>query len=211
MPNQNSHGGGHHALAIQGSRVDSLEAVSGLDILGEVVLQAPGPGGMRRKSIACIKWSPGKATVGIGMGKGLYEWMKRSFDDGASVTDGTLAIGDANFKKRSVLAFSDALLTSVTVPRLDGSSTDAGASEIEFEPDYLRVDKGDGSDIRGGAGPKQPPGCAATSASSWARCRASASRASTRSAGSAPPRPRRRSSPARGPRSRCPTCGRRSQ
>ncbi len=157
MPNPNNHAGGHYALDVDGSPVESLKAVSGLDIGGDVVLQAPGPDLVRKKQIANIRWSPGKATIGIGMGKGMYEWMKKAFDHGASTSHGTLAVGDFNFRKRSVLTFTDALLTSVTVPRLDTASKDAGEFEIEFEPGDVRVDKGDGSDIGGVVGKKQQP------------------------------------------------------
>jgi len=157
MPNHNSHAGGHYALDIDGEPVESLKAVSGLDMLGDVVLETPGPGTMPKKHIANFKWTAGKATIGMGMGKGMYEWMKNAFDQGESTANGSLATGDFNFKKRSVLTFTDALLTSVTVPKLDGSSKDAGVFEIEFEPEQVRVAKGDGSDIRNGMGGKQHP------------------------------------------------------
>jgi hypothetical protein len=157
MPNQNSHAGGHYALDIDGEPVESLKAISGLDMLGDVVLETLGPGAAPGKHIADVRWTSGKATIGMGMGKGMYEWMKNSLDQGAATANGTLAIADFNFKKRSMLAFSDALLTSVTVPRLDGSSKDAGAFEIEFEPRRVRMAKGDGADIRGGMGVKQQP------------------------------------------------------
>ena len=112
---------------------------------------------MPAKHVANVRWSPGKATIGMGMGKGMYEWIKASFDHGATTSNGTLATADFNFKKRSLLTFDEALLTSVTVPKLDGSSKDAGAFEIEFEAQQVRVAKGDGSDIRGGGGAKQQP------------------------------------------------------
>ena len=157
MPHQNSHAGAHYALDIGGAPVESLKAVSGLDMLADVVLATTGPGAMPKKHVADVRWTPGKATVGVGMGKGMYEWMKAAFDNGASTTSGTLATGDFNFKERSVLTFADALLTSITLPRLDGASKEAGAFEVEFAAAQVRMTPGDGSDIRHAMGTKQQP------------------------------------------------------
>ncbi len=157
MANQNNHAGGHYALDIDGTPVGALKAVSGFDMLGDVVLEALGPGSLPKKHIADIQWTPGKATVGMGMGQGMYEWMKKAFDQGASRASGTLATGDFNFKERSVLTFADALLTAVTVPKLDGASKEAGAFDLEFEAEQVRVAPGDGSDIRGPMGTRQQP------------------------------------------------------
>ena len=157
MPIQNPHAGAHYALDIGGSHVDSLKSISGLDMLADIALTPAAPGAMPGKHVANFHWTPGKATVGMGMGKGMYDWIKASFAQGVSVASGTLATGDFNFKERSLLTFSDALLTAITLPRLDGSSKEAGAFEIEFAPERVRASPGDGSDIRSGMGTRQQP------------------------------------------------------
>ena len=157
MPNQNTHAGGHYALDVDGTPVESLKSISGLDMLADIAVELPAPGGTPGKHVANVRWTPGKASIGMGMGKGMYEWLKNSFDQGGSTASGTLATADFNFKKRSLLTFDDALLTSITLPRLDGASKDAGAFEIEFEPERVRVAKGDGSDIRNAPGTRQQP------------------------------------------------------
>jgi hypothetical protein len=55
----------------------------------------------------------------------------------------------------SVQEFKDALITSVTVPKMDGSSKDAAYFDIEFDAEQVRWSKGTGDDIRGKIGPKQ--------------------------------------------------------
>ena len=157
MPTQNSHAGAHYALDIAGTPVESLKSVSGLDMLGDVVLETQGAATMPGKHVANIRWTPGKATVGMGMGQGMYEWMKASFDQGVSRANGTLATGDFNYKERSALAFTDALLTSITMPRLDAATREPGAFEIEFAPEQVRLARGDGSDIRNAGGARQQP------------------------------------------------------
>jgi hypothetical protein len=157
MSIHNSHVGAHYALDIDGVAVESLKSISGLDMLADVALTSRGPGAPPAKHVAGVQWTPGRATVGLGMGTGLYAWMKAAFAQGASVAAGTLASGDFNFRERSRLTFSDALLTSITLPRLDGASKEAGAFEIEFAAGRVRASPGDGSDLRGATGTRQQP------------------------------------------------------
>ncbi len=157
MPVQNNHAGGHYALDVSGAPVESLKTISGFDMLADIGIETPPPDTSPKKHVANVKWAPGKATIGMGMGQGMYEWMKASFDKGMVAAHGTLATGDVNFKERSLITFNEALLSSVTVPKLDGSSKDSGAFEIEFVPGQVRVTKGDGSDIRHPSGTRQQP------------------------------------------------------
>ncbi len=152
---QNAHAGAHYALDVEGTPVGSLKAVSGLDMQADIVANDLGPGPTPKKHVAGVAWTPGRATIGLGMGQAMYEWIKQSFDQGPLTQDGTLAVGDFNFKQRSLLAFEDALLTAVTFPRLDGASKESGALDVEFTPRQVRMTKGDGSDIRGAASHRQ--------------------------------------------------------
>ena len=109
----------------------------------------------RRSTWPNIKWTPGKATIGIGMGKECYQWIKAAFDKGYMTKSGSITAADFNYKAMSVQTFRDALITSVTVPKLDGSSKDAAYFDLEFEAEQVRWAKGGGEDIRGKVGPKQ--------------------------------------------------------
>lgn len=157
MPIQNSHAGAHYALDIDGTPVESLRSVSGLDMLADIVAEPLHGGAMAGKHVANVRWTPGRASIGIGMGQGMYDWMKSAFDNGASTRNGTLATADFNFRERSVLTFTDAMLSAVSVPRLDSASKDSGAFEIEFVPGQVRVAAGDGADIRSPTSTRQQP------------------------------------------------------
>ena len=154
---QNAHAGAHHALDIDGIPVGSLKSISGLDMQADIAVDHLAPGSMPGKHVSNVGWAPGRASIGLGMGQAMYDWMKQAFDHGASTKSGTLATGDFNFKQRSLLSFDDALLTAITVPRLDGSSKDSGAFDIEFTPRQVRLAKGDGSDIRSSISSRQQP------------------------------------------------------
>jgi hypothetical protein len=122
---------------------------------GDVVSNDLGPDNVQKKHLANIKWTPGKATIGIGMGKGMYDWIKAAFDKGYVTKNGSLTSADFNYKAQSRLDFMQALVTSVTVPKLDGSSKDAAYFDVEFEAEQIRWSKGGGEDIRGKIGPVQ--------------------------------------------------------
>ena len=154
---QNNHAGAHYALDIGGLPVESLRTISGLDLQADIASGLPGPGLAPRKHVADVSWTSGRASVGMGMGQAMYAWMKDAFAQGASRADGTLATADVNFRQRSLVTFEDALLTAVTVPRLDAASKESGAFDIEFAPARVRWAKGDGSDIRHTHGSKQQP------------------------------------------------------
>lgn len=154
---QNNHAGGHHALDIAGVPVESLKAISGFDLQADVAAGPLGPGRAPRKRVMGVAWTPGRASVGMGMGQAMYEWIRDALDDGASLASGALATGDLNFRQRSLLSFDDALLTALTLPRLDVASKDTGVFDLEFVPARVRMASGNGTDIRQAASTRQQP------------------------------------------------------
>jgi hypothetical protein len=155
MADSRSHTAGRFALDVAGYNVGYLKKFSGLAMEADIVSHDMGPDNIQKKNVANIKWTPGKATVGIGMGKGMYDWIKLSFDKSYEAKSGSFTSGDFNYKAQSRLDFMNALITSVTVPKLDGSSKDAAYFDIEFDPEQVRWSKGGGEDIRAQSGAKQ--------------------------------------------------------
>jgi hypothetical protein len=155
MADQRTYTGGRFALDINGDNAGYLKKFSGLAMEADIVSNDLGPDNVQKKHVSNIKWTPGKATVGIGMGKELYEWIKAAFDKGYITKSGALTAADFNYKAQSVQTFQNALITSLTVPKLDGSSKDAAYFDVEFEAEQVRWSKGGGEDIRGKVGPKQ--------------------------------------------------------
>jgi hypothetical protein len=155
MADQRSHTGGRFSLDIDGYNVGFMKKFSGLAMEADVVSNDLGPDNVQKKHVANIKWTAGKATVGIGMGKGMYDWIQAAFDKGYLTKNGAFTSADFNYKAMSRLDFQNALITSVTVPKLDGGSKDAAYFDIEFEAEQVRWSKGGGEDIRGKIGPKQ--------------------------------------------------------
>jgi hypothetical protein len=155
MADTRSHTSGRFALDIDGFNVGFMKKFSGLAMEADVVSNDLGPDNVQKKHVSNIKWTPGKATIGIGMGKGMYDWIKAAFDKNFMTKTGTFTSADFNYKAQSALTFMGGLVTGVTVPKLDGSSKDAAYFDIEFEAEQVRWAKSGGEDIRGKIGPKQ--------------------------------------------------------
>src|SRR4029079_13551903 len=150
-----SYTAGRFALDVAGYNVGFLKKFSGLAMEASVVVTDLGPANVQKKHVSNIKWTAAKASVGIGMGKGMYDWIKQSFDKSYAARDGAFIAADFNYQAQSRLDFYRALITSVTVPKLDGSSKDAAYFDVEFDPEQVRWSKGDGKDISAQLGAKQ--------------------------------------------------------
>lgn len=155
MADQRTYTAGRFMLDVDGYNVNFLKKFSGLAMEADIVANDLGPDNFQAKHVSNIKWTPGKATVGIGMGRGMYTWIKAAFDKGYVTKNGRFVSADFNYKAMSELNFQNALITSVTVPKLDGASKDAAYFDVEFEAEQVRWVKGGGEDIRGNYGTKQ--------------------------------------------------------
>jgi hypothetical protein len=144
--------GGRFALDVDGFHVDELKKFSGLDPQADVVANDLGPAGTQKKHVANVHWTPGLATTGMGMGKGLYGWIKAALNTGAGTRGGVFKLADFNYKVKSTFQFLNASVTDFTVPRLDGASKEAGAFDVGFAAEQVRWAQGAGDDLRGQVG-----------------------------------------------------------
>lgn len=138
MPLAHSFAGGSFALDIGGSPVGLVKKFSGLGLAADIATHITGTEALPKKHVANWRYTPGRASVGINMGKGLYEWVQASMDKASVRRDGSFKAADMNRRVTSSLTFSQALLTEFTVPRLDGASKEPAYFDIAFDAE--RVD-----------------------------------------------------------------------
>jgi hypothetical protein len=151
---QRTYTGGRFALDVDGFNVGFLKKFSGLAMEADIVTNDLGPDNVQKKHVSNVKWTPAKATIGIGMGRGMYEWIKAAFDKGYVTKNGTFTAADFDYNAQSQLTFMNALITEVTCPKLDGSSKDAAYFDVGFEAEQVRWAKGGGEKISGQIGSK---------------------------------------------------------
>ena len=151
-----SYTAGRFSLDVAGIADGYLKKFEGLNLEAEVAINDLGPDNVQKKHIAGPnKWTPGKASVGVGMGKGMYDWIRASFDKAYYPNHGALISADFDYKAQSRIDFRDALITSITVPKLGAEEKGALYFDVEFDTEHAEFSKAGGEDIRGRIGPKQ--------------------------------------------------------
>ena len=155
MADKRSHTNGRFYLEVGKQRVQYLKKFDGLSMEADITANDLGPDNFQAKHVSNIKWTPGKATVGAGMGKGMYDWIKASFKKGQFPQDGTLVAADFDSKAQTHQDFYGAIITSVGFPKLDGASKDAIYLDVEFDPERVEWKPGDQSVISATGGSKQ--------------------------------------------------------
>jgi hypothetical protein len=154
MAEKRSYTAGHFMLSLDGEPA-MLKDFDGGNIKAEVVTINGGPMNLPLKHISTLKFEAFTINVGMSMGKSLYEWIKASLEKAHIRKDGYVVSGSFDYKAMSFRHFSDALITEVTIPALDGGSKDAAFFTIKFQPGKIEYQDGDNSDLKGVVNTKQ--------------------------------------------------------
>ncbi|HEX8849466.1 MAG TPA: hypothetical protein VF761_08040 [Gemmatimonadaceae bacterium] len=144
------------SMEVEGFAVGYLRGVDGGNPIGMVTTGPAGPDGIPGKHIAAVGYDDIIAVVGMGMGKGMYDWISGSLNGAqAPRKNGRILVGDFNYKAQSEQLFNNAFISAVTIPALDGSSKDAAYFTVQITPGTVAFRKGSGAEMRGKIGPKQ--------------------------------------------------------
>ena len=153
---QRAAAGDRVSMEVEGYSVGFLREVGGGNPVATVVTGPPGPDGIPGKHVSTIDYDDIVAVVGIGMGKGMYDWISGSLAGTQPPRkNGRVVTGDFSYKAQSEQAFSNAFVSAITFPALDGSSKDAAYFTVQITPGAVAFTKGNGADMRGKMGPKQ--------------------------------------------------------
>ncbi len=116
-------------LNLDGKPAGFVRSVEGGDATADVVVEMDG-----NKRLGNLRYEPLTMQVDLTLMKALYGGMMNSQRKNGSIT--TL---DANFKGLSELEFSDALITEITIPKMDGGSKEAGLFSVKMQPETTRL------------------------------------------------------------------------
>lgn len=131
-------------LNLDGKPCGFLKSVEGGTASAEVVQEKVGPDRFSKKHLAGIKYEPLVLEIDLSMAKSIYDWISDSWARKYARHDGSILIGDANFKVQSEMDFFDALISETTIPAMDASSKDAARMTVKIAPEYTRFKKGSG-------------------------------------------------------------------
>lgn len=142
-------------LDLAGHNVGFLNSISGGNYEATIVEQEMGQDNVIKKNVSTIKPTEFKAKMGIGLGKGMYEWIKLAFDKKFEHRSGAVTAADFDFNATSTLTFHDALITSVTVPKLDGSSKENCYFDLTWDAERIEHAKAGGESLKSKIANKQ--------------------------------------------------------
>jgi phage tail-like protein len=144
MPDNRSFAAGSFALELDGAKIGFARSFRGGGAVAEVITEKLGPDRIARKHIGPPRYEDIEVQVGFGLKNELYGWIAASWEQKYARKDGAVVVADATGKALSRLEFFQALVTEVTVPKLDGASKDPAFLTVKLSPELVRTKKGDG-------------------------------------------------------------------
>jgi len=112
---------------------------------GDVVTEKIGADHIARKHLAGVKYEDITINAGTGMSKAFYDWVAATPAFKFFRHSGAIVATDVNFKIRTRVEFSNALITEIGMPALDAASKDAAKMTIKFAPEFTRRVKAGGT------------------------------------------------------------------
>jgi len=135
---------GKFGLEIGKSTAGWVQSCEGGHATSDVVVEKVGSDCYQHKHLAGVKYEDITVNCATGMSKGLYDWIKASFDNKHMRNDGAIHSCDYDHNIVSTLNFHQALITEIGFPALDAASKDAAKMSIKFSPEWTEWKKGSG-------------------------------------------------------------------
>ncbi len=118
----------------------------------EVILEKVGNDHIAKKHVGGVSYEEITVSCGSGMSRGIYDWIKKSFDHDYQRKNGSIITADFNANELSRLNFQNALISEIGFPALDaGNNKEPCKISLKLKPEITRYVAGGGAKITGGA------------------------------------------------------------
>ena len=140
----------HFALELDGKQEVSLfRSIEGGGVKADVMTYQYGAhkknqGYLKMRSLGKPKFDDIKLQVGMSMSIPFYFWMKAFFAGNAVRKNGAIIAADFYYKERARRTFTDAMISELTFPKLDGSDKNACYMNITMSVESITFEKGTG-------------------------------------------------------------------
>ena len=132
---------GRFHLELGGKPCGFVDSVEGGGVVAEVVTEEPGAEHYLKKHLGAAAPEPIVLTFGLALAPGVYGWLADAWNGKQVPRDGRIVFADATLQATWEIEFRGAVVTSVTFPKLDGSSKDAGRLTVVLVPEETRHQK----------------------------------------------------------------------
>ncbi|MGE5293268.1 MAG: phage tail protein [Solirubrobacterales bacterium] len=135
---------GNFFLTLDGVKCGFLKSVDGGSISAEVVAE-PGSGAFVAKHLGKPRYGEFTLSFGLSMDKSFFEWIAQSWRGEAKPRTGAITALDYTLTPKSERRFENAIITSTTIPAMDGSSKEPAYMTVTISPATARNAPGTGT------------------------------------------------------------------
>ena len=144
MATARAYGGNTCLLKLDGVEVGVLRSFEGGDVTAEVIHERVGPSYVVRKHIGPPRYEPITLEFGLSMGAPIRDWIQSSLTMNYQRKNGSIIVVDYNFNAVREIEFFNALITELTIPKMDGSSKEAAYFTLKIQPEMTHAKKASG-------------------------------------------------------------------
>ncbi len=131
-------------LTLDGVKCGFLKSTAGGAISAEVVAE-PGSGPFVPKHLGKPRYGEFTLNCGFSLDKSFYEWIAQSWQVTAKPKAGSVVALDRTLTPTSEQRFDKAIITSTTIPAMDGSSKEPAYLTVTIAPGVIQNGPGSGS------------------------------------------------------------------
>ncbi|HET9624385.1 MAG TPA: phage tail protein [Kofleriaceae bacterium] len=143
----------HFALELDDMKnLGMFRSIEGGSIKAEVMTYQNGGTYDRWRQLGKPKFEDLKLQLGMAMSQPFYEWIKQFFAGKALRKDGAIVAADFYYKERARRQFSNAMITELTFPKLDGSDKNTAYMSVALSVEDIQFIKGSGAALEQNAG-----------------------------------------------------------
>ena len=126
-------------LTIDGAKVSAyIRSVEGGFPKGQDIVEPVGPDNLRVKHLGPREIDPFQIEIGLSGSKNVLQWISDSWNRKFSRRGGQVTHADFNMFGKFEHEFTDALISEVSFPALDGGSKEPGYIKFKFLPEAMK-------------------------------------------------------------------------
>ncbi len=138
----------HFALELTTNGVLGMfRSVEGGGIRADVMTYQNGGTYDRWRQLGKPKFEDLKLQVGMAMSEPFYQWIAQFFLGNAVRKNGAVIAADFNYKERARREFTDALISEVVFPKLDGADKNTAYMNVSMSVEDIKFKPGDNHEI----------------------------------------------------------------
>jgi len=144
-----AYGSENFQLDLDGLAVGFLNSLEGGAIAAEVIQERLGTHHYVGKHLGPIRYEEVTVTTDLALDRSFYAWIADTWSGKFARRDVTLYRIDSNNHILGLSEFYNALITEVTIPKMDAASKDPAFLTVKFAPEYIRYKKDSGGKLKG--------------------------------------------------------------